>query len=388
MSFSRAFAEGNNEVALALFRESLDDRGNMFFSPFSVRTVLGMIGMGARGETAAQINKVLLLSSSSETNQFALADTIHRLNGSGGGKCEMAVSNSIWMQIGMSLQAEFMEIIDRFYRGSVNAVDFRHDAEVAAATINRWVEETTRETLRAIVSSESLNPDTRMILVNAIYFKGLWEQPFPSSATRRESFYLDGGGQAEAEFMRQESYVGYLRGGGFQAVDLGYQGDSLSMLLIVPDDRDGLRHLEATLSESVLRDCMAKMGRRKVELFLPKFRMAWSTSKLTTWLSKLGMPLAFGPTSADFSGINGHKPPHAEALFISNIFHKAVVEVNEKGTEAAAVTAARFVTRSRERTPPPVPIVRADHPFLFAIVDRYSDSILFFGRMADPTKES
>jgi serpin B len=160
------------------------------------------------------------------------------------------------------------------------------------------------------------------------------------------------------------------------------------MLLIVPDQRDGLHEIEKRLSASVLRECLAKMSRRKVKLYLPKFRVAWSATKLTAWLSALGMPLAFSRSHADFSGIDGHEPPHPEGLFISNIFQKAFVDVNEEGTEAAAASAVVFRMRGRVSKPPPVPTVRADHPFLFAILDRYSDSILFFGRMSDPTKEN
>ena len=388
MSFSRAFAEDNNEVALALFGKSLDERGNLFFSPFSVRTVLGMMCVGARGETAAQMTNVLRLSSSSETNDYGLADLIQRLNSSGGGKYEVAVALSVWAQCGDPLRAEFIAMLEGFYRGSMNHVDFRDGAEAASAAINRWVEEHTRQNIRGMVSSADLRPDTGLILVNAVYFKGLWERPFQTAATLNEPFYLERGGQVGARLMHQESEIRYLQADGFQVVDLDYQGGDMSMLILLPQEIDGLHDLEGRLSATILRDSVSKMERRKVKVALPKFRMTWSAADLKSWLSALGMPLAFARSLADFSGINGCEPPHANALFISTIFQKAFVNVNEEGTEATAATLAVFLRGMPDRDPPPVPIFRADHPFLFAIRDRYSDSILFFGRMSDPTKAS
>ena len=161
------------------------------------------------------------------------------------------------------------------------------------------------------------------------------------------------------------------------------------MLVLLPDKKDGLRDLEARLSARMLHDFMTKMLVREVKLFLPRFRMTWEPVGLRTELCALGMPLAFTRFQADFSGINGHEPPHEDSLFISSLFHKAFVEVNEEGTEAAAATAVGMdMLSALPSKPPPVPVFRADHPFLFAIRDRKSSAILFLGRVADPTRES
>jgi serpin B len=170
-------------------------------------------------------------------------------------------------------------------------------------------------------------------------------------------------------------------------VDLDYQGDDLSMLVLLPDQKDGLRDLEKALSARMLHDCVAQMVHGKVDLFLPRFTMTSAAVDLSAPLTALGMPLAFTRLGADFSGINGHPPPDEESLFLSGVFHKAFVEVNEEGTEAAAATAG-FTMLLGAMKPPPIPVFRADHPFLFAIRDQRSGAILFLGRMADPSREA
>jgi serpin B len=185
--------------------------------------------------------------------------------------------------------------------------------------------------------------------------------------------------------MHQRETVRYLQGGGYQAVDLVYRGGDLSMLVLLPDRKDGLRDLEKTLSARMLHDCVAQM----VKLFLPRFKITCAVN-VRDQLTALGMSLPFTRLQADFSGINGREPPDEDSLFISAVFHKAFVETNEAGTEAAAATAVSvsFMAGLGASKPPEVPIFRADHPFLLAIRDRKSGTILFLGRVADPTRES
>jgi serpin B len=222
--------------------------------------------------------------------------------------------------------------------------------------------------------------------VNAIYFKGIWGQQFSKEVTRTKPFYLNSGATVQVPLMFQQERFRYMKGEGFQAVNLGYKGSDLSMLVLLPDRKDGLRELEERLTAQMLHDCVAGMTTREVELYLPRFKITWGTVNLTNQFSALGMPLAFDRSQADFSEINGYQPPDEEALFISAILHKAFVEVTEEGTEAAAATAVGFKDLAIVSfEPPPVPIFRADHPFLFAIRDRVSGAILFLGRMADPT---
>lgn len=385
-----AFAGDNNDFASAMYGQLRQRPGNLFFSPFSIRTALGMMQVGARGETAAQMRKALRTSSSDETPQVACAEIIQRLNAAGGGKYEMAVANALWGQDGAPLQPAFLDLIAQQYGGGMNLVDFRHAAEAARVTINQWVEERTRQKFRDLIPSGGLDADTRLVVVNAVYFKGTWVLQFRKAATREEPFRLEGGGTVQVPLMHQHEEIQYVQAAGYQAVDLVYRGGDLSMLVLLPDRRGELRDLEETLSAQMLHDCVSRMGLREVKIFLPRFKITWGTVNTRDQLISLGMPLAFSPSQANFSGINGHQPPVENSLFISSVFHKAFVEVNEVGTEAAAATAMAMElgAASRPSQPPPVPIFRADHPFLFAIRDRNSGAILFLGRIADPTRES
>jgi serpin B len=252
--------------------------------------------------------------------------------------------------------------------------------------IDQWVEDTTRQKVRELVPSGALNADTHLILVNAVYFKGMWELQFSRAATRDEPFHLEGDGKVQAPLTQQHEEVRYLQTGGYQAVDLLYRGGDLSMLVLLPNRKDGLRDLEKALSMRMLQDCEAQMANHEVELFLPRFKITWGTVNLRDQLTALGMPLAFEGGQANFSGINGYEPPHNDSLSISAVFHKATVETNEEGTEAAAATAVPM-ERTGRSSPQRVPVFRADHPFLFAIRDRKSGAILFLGRMADPTRD-
>jgi len=386
-----SFAEDNNDFALEMYRQLRQRPGNLFFSPFSIRTALGMTHAGARGETAAQMREALRISSPDEALHVAFAEIIERLNAAGGSKYEMAVANSLWGQDGAPLQPGFLDLTARHYGGGMNLVDFRRDAEAARLTMNQWVEDKTRQKIRELIPSGGLDADTRLVLVNAVYFKGMWVLQFPKAATRDEPFRLEGGGTVQAPLMHRHERVQYLQAAGYQAVDLVYEGGDLSMLVLLPDRKDGLRNLEKKLSARMLHDCVAQVRAREVEVYLPRFKITWGAVNMRDQLTALGMPLAFSRYQADFSGINGHEPPDEESLFLSGVFHKAFVEVQEKGTEAAAATAVCAMLTSAAfgpSRPPPVPIFRADHPFLFAIRDRKSGAILFLGCIIDPTRES
>lgn len=384
----RSFAEDNNDFALAMFGRLRQRPGNLFFSPFSIRTALGMAWAGARSETAAQMREALCISSSDETLHVGFSETVQQLNPAGRGEYQMAVANSLWAQDGAPLQAAFLDLIARHYQGSMNLVDFRHHAEAARVAINLWVEDQTRQKIQELVPSGGLGPDARLVLVNAVYFKGTWVLQFDKEFTTDEPFHLEGRGKTRVPLMRQQDDIRYLQAGGYQAIDLDYRGGDLSMLVLLPDRKDGLGDLEKTLSTRMLHDCVAQMSTREVKLFLPRFKITWGTVSVADQLRDLGMPLAFTRLQADFSGINGHEPPHEESLFISDVFHKAFVDVNEEGTEAAAATAAVITTSFQPQEQQPIPVFRADHPFLFAIRDRKSGAILFLGRVADPTRGS
>jgi serpin B len=383
-----SFAQENNDFALAMYGHLRQQPGNLFFSPFSIRAALGMTLTGARGETATQLRQALLIQSSDESFHQAYAKINARLNDRGG-EYEMAVANSLWGQEGEPLLPEFLDRIARHYGGGMNLRDFRHAAEAARKDINRWVDDKTRQKIRDLIPSGSLSPDTRLVLVNAVYFKGMWESQFHKAVTREQPFHLEDGGTVQIPLMRQTEQIRYMQTGHYQAVDLRYRGGDLSMLVMLPKRKNGLGDLEQSISRQMLHGCVMKMTTREVKLILPRFKITWGTINLSEHLKTLGLQLAFARGQADFSGMNGIEPPSEESLFISSVFHKAFVDVNEEGTEAAAATAARMplAMASKPSKPPRIPTFRADHPFLFAIRDR-GGAILFLGRITDPTAGS
>ena len=385
-----SFAQNGNDFACALYRELRERPGNLFLSPFSIRVVLDMARAGARGETAEQMERVLCVSPAEEFADSALGRIHRRLRAAGSGaEFELTVANSLWSQEGAPIRSDYLDRIARDYGGPLRLVDFDRAAEAARTAINDWVAEETRQKIRELISPGALSAETRLVLASAIYFKGRWQEPFRGQATVTEPFYREDGSTVPAPLMRQQSRVGYVKGDQYQAIELLYRGGGISMVVLLPDRKDGLRDLEKSLSARMFQKCVSRMDRREVEIFLPRFRLTWQRG-LGNDLAALGMTHAFSRSLADFSGINDRKAPADDSLFISDVVQKALAEVDEEGTTAAAATAAMMApTASRLRVkPPPIPVFRADHPFLFAICDRNSDAILFLGRVADPTREN
>lgn len=374
-----------HDFDLALYAQLRGRAGNSFFSPFSIRAALGMALAGARGETAEQIRAALGGAGDSDEIHEELGSLFQRLSSAAGGTHEMAVANSLWSQSGAPVVPQFRELIARYYAGGFHPTDFRNDAEGARHAINAWTAGRTKERIRNLIPPGMLRDDTRLVLANAVYFKGKWSSPFYEPASMERAFHVEGGGRVDTMFMQQKRDYPHVRGNGFQAVELTYEGDAISMLILLPDDRDGLSGLERGLTPAVLRDCLRRLSVQEVRLWIPRFEVTWATNLFEALLA-LGMRAAFDPDSADFSGINGLRPPDAEALHISAAVHRAFVEVNEQGTEAAAATAIAMEPLSAdffmERRA--IEFV-ADHPFLFAILERKSGAILFLGRLCDPT---
>jgi serpin B len=384
-----SFVEGNNRFAFALNEHLRQRPGNLCFSPFSIRTALAMPLAGARGETAAQIGQTLCVPRADGTLHADVAATVQQLQERGRDSA-LSVSNSLWGQQGAVLQPGFLDVIARHYRGAVHLVDFRGAPDAARAAINRWVEEGTQGQIRGLIPPGAPDVLTRLLVVNAVYFKGAWASEFMPSATREEPFHLDTGGKVPVPLMHQRTRAGYLRARGFEVLDLPYRGGNLSLLVLLPHRKARLGTLEETLSAAVFDDLVTHVRQQVVDVFLPRFTTTWGAVDMRAHLAALGMPLAFDTARADFSGIDGHLPPHEDSLHLSAVFHKAFVEMNERGTEAAAATAPamQIMAAVRPPKPPPIPVFRADRPFLYAIRDRHSGALLFVGRLVDPTQDS
>ncbi|MCX7804345.1 MAG: serpin family protein [Planctomycetota bacterium] len=381
-------AKAVNAFGLDLYgrlRES-DKTGNLFFSPCSIATALTMTSAGARGETERQMAEVLRLEVLKDRRHEAFGEVVKFLNaeaGPGGKKrgFELSAANRLFGQKGYGFLPDFLALNEKTYGASLEAVDFAGATEAARKTINDWVEDRTRGKIKDLVPPGGITPLTRLVLTNAICFKGLWALQFKKENTREMPFELEGGARTNVPAMYQKAKEddGLIRygevEGRLQMLDMPYVGNEISMTVLLPAKGVGLGEVEKELTVGNLQMCMGLMLPRTVEIYLPRFRMTWGTRDLVPELKTLGMRDAFDDRKADFSGIEPKKE-----LFIKHVFHKAFVDVNEEGTEAAAATAVVMALKAVPR----VNIFRADRPFLFLIRERTSGLILFIGRVMDP----
>ena len=375
----QSLVDGNSAFALDLYGQLAAAPGNLFFSPYSISTCLAMLYAGARGNTGKQMAQVLGFG----LNQQQTASSFGQLqreveatrtqNG-----LELDLANALWTQEGYPFLAAFLHVARDQYQASVNQANFITEAPAVTDEINRWVARETKDHILDILPAGSLDAMTRLVLANAMYFKGAWTASFEETNTVTNTFYVSSTGQAEAPLMHQpEVGVNYMETSDFQAVELPYGSNQLaSMVILLPRQVDGCAQLEAQLSPAFVSSTLASMAKQNVEIFLPRFTLA-SSFELSGTLAGMGMPAAFTPGVADFSGIDW-----TTSLFISRVFHKAWAEVNEAGTEAAAAT---VVVLKGVVVLLPV-LFRADHPFLFFIRDTQSGSLLFLGRLADPSQ--
>lgn len=378
--------EGNTRFAFDLYRRLKGGPGNLFHSPYSISTALAMTLSGAREDTARQMAETLHFELPGPRLHAAFRELIERLDdaspklgaANGARVCELVTANALWGDQSDTFLPTFLSLTRDQYGAGLRQVDFRNAPDAARRSINAWVEERTREKVRELLGPGDVDSRTSLVLTNAIYFKSAWANPFSPSATQPHGvFRLPVGGTATVPLMRQTQSFAYLDGGGFQLVELPYVGGSLSMVVLLPRDVEGLPALEQGLTPEALADWLGRASRTRVELTLPRFKLTRPLG-LAAVLAEMGMPAAFDPSRADFSGMNGRRD-----LSISRVLHKAHVDVNEQGTEAAAATGV-MMSRASAFIPTPPVVFRADHPFVFLIRDRATGSVLFMGRLIDP----
>ncbi|MBN2317162.1 MAG: serpin family protein [Sedimentisphaerales bacterium] len=376
--------QGNNTFALELYARLQNSDGNLFLSPYSISTALAMTYAGARSRTAEQMADMLHFpvgQSPAHLNSRQLASEfgkrIKDLNARGeNGAYELTVANALWGQKDYGFLAEFLELVETHYDGRLNEVDFIGATETARQTINAWVEKKTKEKIKNLIPKGMLDSMTRLVLTNAIYFKGNWAQQFEEDRTREAPFTLSDGKKIDVPMMNQTTKFNYMETDTLQGLELPYVDDELSMIVLLPKEHDGLGELEQSLTLEKLSEWQSKLRKREVIVSIPKFKLT-SQFSLASILKAMGMTDAFSG-SANFSGMNGKRN-----LAISAVIHKAYVDVNEEGTEAAAATAVTMRLTSMGPGSQP-PVFRADHPFLFLIRDNQSGSILFIGRLMNP----
>ena len=372
---------GNTKFAVDLYGKLRAREGNVFFSPYSISTALAMTCGGARGETENQMAQTLHFNLPPDKLHPAFAALESNLNAvQQKGQIKLAVANSLWPQVSYEFLPDYLALCQKYYYTSIKPVDYKGHTETARKTINDWVEARTNRKIVELLKLGVLDSSTRLVLVNAIYFKGKWVSQFETNRTKNQPFHISSDKTIDAPLMRQTHDFHYAEFPGLQVLELPYVGDDLSMIVLLPREVDGLGNLEAGLTAENLTAWTAHLESQEVQVFLPKFKSI-SEFSLSGTLATLGMTDAFIYGQADFSGMNGRKD-----LFIGDVIHKAFVEVNEEGTEAAAATAVVMLAGAAPLNPWPIPVFRADHPFLFLIRDNHNGSILFLGRVMNPTQ--
>jgi len=380
-----AVVEGNNAFALELYqRLKAENAGkNLFFSPFSISTGLAMAYAGARGTTEKQMAQVLHFTLDQKDLHPAFQSMLAQVNPKEGPReCEVHIANALWGQTGYHWLPDFLDLTRARYDAVLNEVDFVRDPGGARRTINAWAEDRTQGKIRDVLNAGDIDALTRLLLTNAIYFKGDWLEQFEYSRTRVEPFYLTDGKLVLAPLMNQTEHHPYAKAGGVQILELAYKGEELSMVLFLPKKVDGLASLEKSLTSENLQKWTRALEDQEVNVVLPRFAAECGFNMKET-LASMGMVDAFMRGKADFSGMNGAVTGE-ERLFISQVIHKAFIGVNEVGTEAAAVTAATMELLGLPDDIKGPPLFRADHPFLFLIRYNKTGSILFLGRLMNP----
>jgi len=375
-----AVVDGNNAFAVALYGQLRNQSGNLFFSPASVSTALAMTYAGARGDTASQMAKALHFTLPPERLHPAMGALLADFNSAHNGY-QLRVANALWAQRDYPILDSFLKLNKANYGAGFNQVDFKGATEAARSTINHWVAQKTENKINDLIQPGALNAETRLVLTDAIYFKGDWQRHFERGATKEEDFHLSPTQRIRVPLMNRQSGFNYFDGGRFQALELPYVSGELSMIVLLPRELDGLPDMERSLTPTNMRQWLSQLRPfSKVIVAFPRFKMTQQFG-LGGTLAKMGMPKAF-ERDADFSGMSNERD-----FFISAVIHKAFIDVNEEGTEAAAATSVVMVGAVAHLPDPTPPVVfRADHPFIFVIRDNRSGSILFMGRVTDPTK--
>lgn len=370
-----ALARANNGFGIALFGRLAGANGNLLFSPYSITSALTLLGAGARGTTETEMSSALHLPFSGPKLTPAAGRLRDALVTSS--DYQLSSANALWPGARVNVRPEYVAMAKRDFAARVEPLDFAR-SKTAAATINGWVSDATRGHIPTLVSPAMLTPATRLVLTNAVWFKGTWGMPFKDSYTHSEPFYLAGGATVQVPLMHQ--YAAWLRFAKLphaRMLELPYGAGGMSMIALLPDDFDGLRALEASVTPEALDGWIAQVQYTNVDVTFPRFHDE-SSYELNDPLKKMGMARAFGP-SADFSGITASEP-----LAVDLVIHKARIDVTEEGTEAAAATAGLVEVGAAVSEPVKTEIFRADHPFLYLIRHKATGTILFLGRLADP----
>ncbi len=377
---SSEIVDGSNQFALDLYQRLRSQEGNLFFSPSSISTALAMTYAGAAGDTEAEMAKTLHFQMPNERLHAGMKalQAFWRMPDNKQG-IQLNLANRLWSQKRYEFLPEFLAVTRDQYGAELARLDFAQ-GEAARQTINGWVEEQTQDKITDLIPAGAISPSTKLVLTNAVYFHGIWADPFKKKVTKDQDFYIAETDKIKVPMMHRSDEFRYGAIDDLQILEIPYGDGSISMVVLLPRKIDGLADLEAELTFQNLRNWTASVRNEdEVKVYLPRFKTT-SQYEISGTLRAMGMETAFDANTADFSGMTG-----AKDLFISAVIHKAFVDVNEQGTEAAAATGVIMApTAAVIDEPKKPPVFRADHPFVFMIRDNRSQAILFLGRIMNP----
>jgi serpin B len=391
-------AKATNELGVDLHRQLATGDENLCISPYSINSALAMTFAGADGETRTEMARVLHFPNADDVaaSFSALQKSLEQMSAKTaelaknskkfGGPSEpitLNIANRLFAQKSYHFREAYLSFVKQNFGGAFEPLDFVADPSAATQRINKWVADQTRDRIRDLIPGGALDKTTRLVLANALYLKAPWAKEFSQNGTQSEPFFVRGA-PVDVPMMRKTTNFGYARREGFTVVSLPYAGNELQFVVLLPDDINGLRGLESTLSGDVLAGC-AKIEKRDVDLHLPKFKLEPPTITLAKQFEALGMKTAFDRPKGSANFDKMAPRTRDDYLYISQIFHKTFIAVDEKGTEAAAATAVAMLAGSALMSPPPPPVeVKVDRPFVYAIQHVPSGVCLFLGHVTDP----
>jgi len=376
-------SQSDNQFAFDLYSRLAANKGNIFFSPYSLSSALGMTYEGARGQTAQEMRTVLHYNTDDVSRRTETSTFIQQINRPDKAY-ELSVANALWAQKAYPFKEDYLSLVKGTYSAEARNLDFVANPEGSRGTINTWVSDNTNNRINNLLPAGSITPSTRLVLTDAVYFKGKWETLFKKKNTKLGSFWLtpDQSIQTDMMSLLGKSFY-YFDNDQVQVLKLFYKGYDLSMLIILPRSKDN-QSLEKILTMDMLQQWQKSMISQEVNVFLPKFKFEWK-DEMSNMLIGMGMKLAFDRNDANFSGMAYLKSD--EPFYIGQVYHKAWIDTSEEGTEAAAATAV-VMTMGAVAMPIKKPkIFRVDHPFIFVIQDNKTGHILFMGRVSDPREK-
>jgi serpin B len=369
---------GNNQFAVDIYQQlrGAGKEANIIVSPFSISTALSMAYAGSMGTTQQQMSRVLHFPNLGATQQQAYGDLLDQIANSGNMYYQLSIANALWGQQNYPFSAEYVTKMDKYYAGGFNTVDFAGNPSDSRLIINQWVAAKTADKIKDLLSPGDVNRGTKLVITNAIYFKGSWVKPFSTQRTENDAFYLTPSDKVTVPMMQQNSEFPYYESAEVQVLDLAYTGDDLAMTILLP--KGDMDQFTASLTADKIQTWLGKLHYERLAVAIPKFTFS-GKYHLENVLTSMGMVDAFSPQDADFSGMTGSRD-----LFISAVIHQAFIGVNETGTEASAATAVTMLTMAMMMKDTEF---RADHPFIFLIRHQPTGSILFMGCVNNPSKQ-